>query len=416
MTRPLDIWLVTIGEPLPLERNSRPLRTRLLAREFAGRGHEVRWWTSDYNHFSKQYHTVKDTHIWSDEGYTLSFLHGRAYQRNLSFDRQMNHIEIARHFKKLAAELPVPDVIVCSFPSIELAFEVSRYARAQGVRFIIDVRDLWPDEITNRFPRVLRGLGQLLTLPLARIVRKTLVHADVIFAVSRQYLDWALRHANRDRTENDEIIMLGYPDHPEAMAMRAARSDNVSTAGCTFFFSGSFNQSVDLGSFILAFRQLADPGLRAVLCGDGENLQRWRDMASTDSRIQFPGWCNSDQIRHFARDAEVGLVCYRATSLVAMPNKIFEYMSFGLSVINSIPGEAAALVDAHGIGLNYAAGDVQSLAAALRHFAQSADARRVCSVAAAALYEERFMSSRATARYADRVEVLAGKTKTASPF
>lgn len=403
MTEELDIWLVTVGEPLHIEQNSRPLRTRLLARELGARGHRVRWWTSDYNHFAKSYQNASDTHLDCEEGYTLTFLHGRPYTRNLSIARQLNHIEIARHFRQLAGKLPVPDIIVCSFPTIELTYAIARYSLSKHRPYIIDVRDLWPDEISNRFPQNLRWLARWLVYPLTVIVSRSLSKSNAIFAVSKQYMDWALARAGRGKGPSDRILTLGYPDHPVAKAMRHRQRVGPGKT-CTFFFSGSFNQSVDLTILIRAFQNLPDAPFRAILCGDGENLPRWREMAAGDNRIEFKGWCTSDQMRRFASEADVGLVCYRASSLVAMPNKLFEYMSFGLPVINSIAGEAATLVAETGVGINYKAEDIGSFTEALGEFANCDAKWTNARSAAITLYEERFMASRVIATFADAIE------------
>jgi len=42
VSRRLSIWLITVGEPLPIEGNrDRLWRTGLLAETFTGRGHDV---------------------------------------------------------------------------------------------------------------------------------------------------------------------------------------------------------------------------------------------------------------------------------------------------------------------------------------------------------------------------------------
>jgi glycosyltransferase involved in cell wall biosynthesis len=402
----LRIWILTIGEPLPLEPDSRPLRSRLLARELARRGHDVRWWTSDFNHFAKAYHPIDATHMASGEGYQLSFLHGRDYKRNLSLDRQVNHIQIARHFRTLAQDCPVPDAIVCSFPSIELAKEVVDYADKHGVPCAIDIRDLWPDEIFSRFPSAIRPLARVATLPLTSIVKNIMRRADAIIGVSDRYLKWGLAHAGRTATGDDAVIPLGYPDHMHSKAMRQSRGDVLGKGECTFLFSGSFNQSVDLDCVIGAFRKLPNEPIRAILCGDGENSSRWRDAAKGDRRISFAGWCSADEIRLNAGKADVGLVCYRPDSLVAMPNKLFEYMSFGLPVINSITGEAQDLVQSADIGLNYMAGDADSLAKALIQIAGSERLRQQKSQNAISLFETRFCAAAIIESYADRLVAM----------
>jgi len=60
--KPMKIWLVTIGEPLPLgiSKDDRLHRTGQFARYCASKGHEVVWWTSTFDHFRKQHHFEGD--------------------------------------------------------------------------------------------------------------------------------------------------------------------------------------------------------------------------------------------------------------------------------------------------------------------------------------------------------------------
>ncbi|MFN5824597.1 MAG: glycosyltransferase family 4 protein [Sphingomonadales bacterium] len=360
-----NIWLIVIGEPLPLEMGSRALRTRLLARHLASQGNDVTWWTSDFNHFAKRYHAISDAVYESEEGYSLRFLHGRAYEKNLSIARLLNHIEIARDFKSKAKKLTTPDIIVCCLPSIELAREAIAFGKSRSIPVIIDIRDLWPDEITSRLPTAVRGVGKVLTAPLDRQVTSIMREADALIGVSDAYLSWGLNKASRDKTENDCVIPLGYPDSDESALIRRNVRRPKNGPGFNLFFSGSFNNSVDLTCLIEAVRQIRNLELSLTLCGDGENFQRWRALAGEDSRVTFTGWIQSDKIRSHAANADVGLVCYRPESLVAMPNKLFEYMSFGLPIINAIPGEAANLVQSQKIGVNYKPGSAKELSIAI---------------------------------------------------
>jgi glycosyltransferase involved in cell wall biosynthesis len=387
MSERKNIWLIVIGEPLSIEPQSRALRTRLLARHLASLGHSVTWWTSNFNHFTKMHHPVQQTECDSGEGYELRFLRGRAYRRNLSAARFLNHIEIARDFKAQAAKLASPDIIVCCFPSIELTREAVKFAKHRSVPVIIDIRDLWPDEMRNRIPKSLRGIGSLFLAPMERQVRTSMRLADSIVGVCEAYLDWGLAKAARNKAVNDCVVPLGYPDSDESKAMRHTKSIRPTSHPLNFFFSGSFNNSVDLGSLIEAFRGLRDRPISATLCGDGDNFERWRALAADDPRIEFSGWIQADEIRRLAAKADIGVACYRPESLVAMPNKLFEYMSFGLPIINSIPGEAAALVEDMGIGLNYVSGSTDSLRGAILTMLASAPQRAKMAEASGRCFE-----------------------------
>lgn len=405
----MNVWLVVVGEPLPQEPGSRALRTRVLARALAARGHRVRWWTSDFNHFLKRYHTGVGPDEDSAEGYRLSYLHGRPYARNISMARLLNHRQIARDYSAKAENFSPPDVVVCCFPPIELAQAVAAYCKDRGVPLIVDVRDLWPDELAARLPRQIRPLAPFLLRGMTRSVRRTMRAARAIVGVSDRYLSWGLAHAGRQGRSRDCVIPLGYPDHPESAAMRGERRGNTGDPACHFFFSGSFNQSVDVASIIDAFRRLPQPGLRLTLCGDGDNYRHFVALADGDPRIRFTGWIGAETLRMNARTSRVGLVSYRPESLVAMPNKFFEYLSFGLPIINSIPGEASDIVAANAVGLNYRAGDSASLLQAMSAMADDPARRHSMAVNAAHLYESTYAASTVYDRYCMLIEDIADR-------
>ena len=165
--RRLSIWLITVGEPLPFQGSSaRPWRTGLLARLLARRGHNVTWWTSSVDHFTKRFFVNESKRVDVEPNFALQFLHGRLYKRNISMARWRNHREIAAEFDRISAGAQRPDLIVCSYPTIELSAAAARYGKAHGIPVLLDIRDLWPDEMAALLPRPLRGLARLLLWPM----------------------------------------------------------------------------------------------------------------------------------------------------------------------------------------------------------------------------------------------------------
>lgn len=390
-----------------MEDGSRALRTRLLARELAARGHEVTWWTSDFDHFTKRYFDADSAEGRIYEGYKLRFVHGRPYARNISIARHRNHIEIARDFRAKAKRDEPPDAVVCSFPPIELADTVMAFARERAIPAVFDVRDVWPDELVARVPAPLRSLADVAVTPLRRRVRSAARAASAVTGVSRIYRDWGLLHAERAAQQQDRVIPLGYPDSPQSEAIRHSRS-NDGAGPCHFLFTGSFNLSVDVALLIEAFQKLPDLDMTATICGTGEKDGQWRAAAQADSRISFTGWINGEAIRDHAARSHAGIVCYRESSLVSLPNKLFEYLSFGLPVINSLRGEAADLVREHTVGWNYEPGSLDSLCQALRACVVAHKAGALPFDAATRLYEADFSSQSVYVHFADLLESLAG--------
>lgn len=88
MAEPLKIWLVQTGEEMPDDPGPpRLLRTALLARQLTERGHEIVFWNATFNHQQKVQRFDKSTVQQSRDGYTIQYLAGRPYSRNISGER-----------------------------------------------------------------------------------------------------------------------------------------------------------------------------------------------------------------------------------------------------------------------------------------------------------------------------------------
>jgi len=406
----LIIWLVTVGEPLPiLSPGARLWRTGILASTLAARGHDVIWWTSRFDHFRKQVFESADPFV-AAPNLRIRFLEGAPYARNISFRRLLNHYQIARHFRRSWRGERRPDIIVCSFPTIELSNEAGRIARDYGIPLILDIRDLWPDIIVARAPRALRWLGRTLLSRYFALTRESMRGASALIAVSEGYLQWGLRHAQRSREARDLVVPLGYslPDEqrPEReRARREAAELGADPGGILCVFSGTFGRTYDLGPVLQAAMQLERLGARFsfIICGDGERAGEWRTQAVAARNVVFTGWLDQKRIHSVLAASDIGLAAYAAGAPQGIPNKVIEYMAAGLPVLSSLAGECAELLKATQTGLTYDAGDVRSLVRALLDL--SGDEHRLrLARNARATFEERFRAESVYSSLADQVE------------
>src|SRR5579875_3157376 len=141
----MRIWIVMVGEALPIDGNIRPRRVAGLCNYCARRGHDVTWWTSTFNHAQKKQRAQADARATSASGVKLEMLYAPAYEKNVSVKRFWNHHLLGKAFeKRIRSEAP-PDVILSAWPTIELSTASVNYGRRTGVPVIIDIRDLWPD-------------------------------------------------------------------------------------------------------------------------------------------------------------------------------------------------------------------------------------------------------------------------------
>ena len=181
----MNIWVIAIGEPLPLETNKDRLhRCGLVSSELVRRGHNVTWWTSTFNHLTKKHYYDQDTEIILSKNYKIKLLHGCYYGKNISFNRIKNHYEIGKSFKNNIKSRNKPDIIFCAFPSIELSYYATLYALDNKVPIIIDVRDLWPDIFLSVFPKFLGPFIKIVLWKYFKMTELTFTNSTAIIGIN----------------------------------------------------------------------------------------------------------------------------------------------------------------------------------------------------------------------------------------
>lgn len=398
----MRVWLVTVGEPLPTDVGApRLLRAGILAERLWRAGHEVVWWTSSFDHTAKRHRAATDDTIILRERYTLKLLHGPGYRRNVSLARVRDHRAVARKFAMQAPVEPSPDVVLASYPTIELAAAAARYGRARGIPVVVDVRDLWPDIFLDLVPAWARLPARIALAPLYAEARRALAGATAVVGNSRPFVEWALRLAGRSAGPDDVEFPFGYdasaPDdarQAEASAFWQARGISRTDGRPIACFFGTFGRQFDIDTIVAAARLLAGEGspLLFVLCGEGERLPAYRRAAADLPNVLFPGWVDAPKIWTLMRMSTIGLAPYLPGPGFAgnLPNKPIEYLSASLPVVSGIEGYLGKLLREADCGITYPAGDAHALACSLAGLLADRERLSRMSANARALFAARF--------------------------
>jgi len=370
----MNIWLIQVGEPLPIDGpNERLFRKGMINDMLTERGHNILWWTSSFDHTKKRNRFKEDTRIRIDNGSHLQCLHATPYKKNISLKRIFNHIGIARKFRRLANLNNTPDLILCSFPPIELCYEGVKYAKAHNVPIVVDIEDFWPDMFLDYAPLIFRPILKTLMWRWYRMNTFIFKNCDTITGITQSALGWGLTYGKRHQKIDDRVFPLGYSDarsceNSDEIALNMSRI-GIDTTKLIFLFIGTFGRTYDLETVIRSVKKLDSiekDRVQFVLCGDGERMKKWKSMALSEKNIIFPGWVNKDQIHYLLKNADVGLTSYAKGAPQELPNKIFEYMSAGLPLLSSLSGEGRKLISHNACGSNYQAGDVNALLRGIR--------------------------------------------------
>ncbi|MCE5315631.1 MAG: glycosyltransferase family 4 protein [Armatimonadota bacterium] len=401
----MKVWIVTIGEPVPVEEQSRDILQRAgqLACFLAEHGHDVMWWTSTFDHFRKKHLFDKDTEIRPSEHLRIRLLRGTGYRRNISYARIRDQRIIAAKFAKQAsADKEQPDVIVASLPVIELCEESVKYGKNRKVPVVLDMHDMWPDICVDTMPAPVRPIVRLLLSPMFAQTRRACAEATAIIGMTDAFVDWGLSRAGRSKGYLDRSFPFGKSlYHQNLDQVRTAEefwdSQAIYADSNEFIicFFGAIGYHFDLESPIQAVRILENEGhkIRLVICGTGDRLEHYKSVAKDVKSVVFPGWMNAAQINVLMKRSSLGLdpMPDRYDFLASINNKALEYMSAGLPVV-SCP-KAGVLYDVlkeHQCGMSYDYGDTCGLASILRDLMLDPDKRKMLSENSAQLFQSKF--------------------------
>lgn len=367
----MNIWLLAIGEPLIIDRQKLRLhRTGLLAKHIAEDAKcEVTWFTSTFNHFTKEHEFENDEVYKPQENLKIVALKGRGYKKNISIERVIDHRTIATKFSNVSKSLQKPDIIVASFPTMTLCKAAIDYGLKNNVKVFIDYRDLWPEVFVDIVPAPFKFIFNFLFKPLFNQRSYIFRNATGLISITDEILNQALVIAERKRSDYDSFFPLGY-----FKARHSINETNIAKvfwdkiiqndSGINICFFGTFGHQFDFDTIIKAAEILESKSVKFYLCGSGDKLDTLINSSKHLKNVYFPGYMSSSQIQILLDRSHIGICPYIAKKafLNSIPGKAIEYFSNGLPVLTTLgEGVLGQLVTNENFGLNYQQGNPMSL-------------------------------------------------------
>jgi glycosyltransferase involved in cell wall biosynthesis len=262
-----------------------------------------------------------------------------------------------------------------------------KLAKHFGARLIIDVRDIWPELFVLAIPPALRMLAPIPFYPFYALRRYAFRNADAVTAVTETYLNVALEDApHLMRNGRSQIIYFGadVADLREMMEQSDADNQIQRQPGEVWaIYAGTLGNNYDIDSMLQAAVLLGQRtcNCKIIIAGDGPLRQHIVDFIQQHelTNVSYVGSLPFSDLCKYYAVSDIGLSPYRSTSTVVMPAKVYDYLAAGLPVVNSLPGELENFLRENQIGIQYVAGNAESLANALEELAADADKRRTMS-------------------------------------
>lgn len=405
----MKIWLIKTGESTPFDKNNTRLyRTGILNNILIENGHDVIWWHSTFNHAELKHRFSNNQELNVAKNGKLILLHGCGYNKNISLNRFIDHIQVARQFELLAQTQEKPDIILCAFPTIELCSKAIKYGKLYNVPVLIDYRDLWPEVFVHILPKRLHWFGNLIFYPLFRKVVNIFKDATGIISITQPILHLALKKAQRKQDKFDAVFPLAYEISTSIEQIKEAKSfwqemnaiQNENQFLICYF--GKIGYQFDLETVIDAAKKCRSKNIKFIFCGSGDKLEYFKNLSRDLTNVLFTGQVNKSQIAYLMSISNIGIAPYKNSIDFnnSFPNKAIEYMAGKLPILTSLwDGHLGNYIQKKKIGFVYKNTDSVGLARLIENLEQDKTMLKSMGERAYTLFEEQFEATKVYTSY-----------------
>ena len=343
--------------------------------------HETELVTSAFRHSLKTRRT-EPADPWP---FRITFLEEPGYPRNICLQRFRSHRIWGRNVLKYLKQRKKPDAVYCAVPSLTAPARLAKYCEKNGIRFIVDVQDLWPEAF--RMALDIPGISSLVFAPFSALADRGYRGADAVCAVSESYRARALR-VNRKTTAGCAVYLGA---DVEAFDRYAAEHSFERKEGEILLgYAGTLGTSYDLPVVFGAMRRLNRPELRLIIVGNGPLEESFRQQAE-GLNVTFTGRLPYEQMCGVLKSCDIVVNPIGGTSVATIINKHGDYAASGKPVLNTQDSEEyRRLVEEYRMGFNCCSGDAADLAEKLERLMNDPALREEMGRNARRCAEEKF--------------------------
>lgn len=382
-----DILMVTHFTQVPGEKGNG--RFHYIANMLANQGMKVEILTTQFSHRTKRMREINHEQIRGLK-YKLTMVKEPGYRKNVTLRRFYSHYIMGRSVRNYLNNRKKPDIIYCSIPSIDVANEVSKYAKKHRIRLIIDVQDIWPEAFKMVFNVPI--LSNLVFKPMEIMANNVYKRADEIVAVSQTYVDRALS-VNNNITEGKSIFLGTDIKYFDKLAKdnKIQKKDNK----IWIIYIGTLGNSYDLIGLIEALYEVKQNGisnLKLMVLGDGPLKDKFESYAKElDIDADFMGRLDYGEMVGYLKAADIAINPIKKGAAGSIINKVGDYAAAGLPVINTQESkEYREILEKYNAGINCKNGDKKDLVNAITFLYTNCNYRKELGCNNRKLAEDKF--------------------------
>lgn len=348
--------------------------------------------TSTFQHWEKKQRDIKDNQN-SNNSYRVIFAYEPGYKRNVDIRRVYSHRIAVKNIKKILSKYSY-DLIYCIIPDNQMAAEVGAYAKRNGIKYIVDVEDLWPEAMEMISPLPKR-INRALFDSYRKSAQKAYNCADAFVGTSDEYRD--IPQKKYGICNKPAITVYVGCDLDESDAGVREFSNEVVKENGEFWvtYAGNLGSSYDLITLIKTAQSLYEEGYNHIvikILGDGPLKSEFEKISEQKPcRVEFLGYMNYRKMAAFLDRSDILVNSFVKKAPQSIVTKIGDYLAAGKPIINTLNSiEFRKKVEADGFGVNVEPENEDSLLKAIKFIRENKRSSRKMGKNARMVAEKEF--------------------------
>lgn len=359
------VGIVSLGYAwLPCEKG--PSRFYYIAKAFQKSGWDVDFIGSSFQHFEKKprdFQLIRRQHY----PFKVSFINVPPYKKNIDLRRVFSNVVAAERTVKYL-ETQKYDAVYCSIPANDVAAKVGKYCHKNGIPFIIDVEDIWPEAMEMVVKN--KVLQKVIFPYFMRDAERAYRYADAAVGTSEDYTERAVKYNHRNIPL--KTVYVGCDLDVFDQGVRDF-SDQIDKPENEFWvtYSGSIGTSYDIKTLVLAGKNLLSNGydnIKIKILGTGPMKDELMNLAEGEggTNVEFLGYIDYPKMAAYLSKSDVVVNSFIKGAPQSIVNKIGDYLASGKPMINTLENPVfTRFVIENQVGVNIEPENVEELSEAI---------------------------------------------------
>lgn len=322
--------------------------------------------------------------------FAVTFIDEPGYHKNICIKRFFSHFIFGINLISYLKKRKKPDVIYCAVPSLTGPYLVAKYCQKNGVKFIIDIQDVWPEAFRMVFNVPI--ISDVLFLPFDYLSKYIYKSADRICAVSQTYLKMGTKINTKCKEKC--VVYLGTDLEKFDLASKddfiCKDKDEIWMGYC-----GTLGSSYDLNCVFEALSIMKKNGKnipKFIIMGDGP-LKRQFEKYAEQLQINciFTGRLDYEDMCSILKKCDLTVNPIKHGAAASIINKHADYVASALPIVSTQEnGEFRQLVEQFSMGYNCTNGDAIDLATKISLLVENKSLRKIMGDNARKCAQEKF--------------------------